>query len=478
MRALPEYEQLQRQLERYLPHRHSNGPFSQSRLPVPTTQPDPEVDALVDLACHVHKMHAGFAQQLEERILTRHAVLSQQERLVKEQTDWLLSHSSKQKHAFNMPQAQGGWLFSHSLKQKSAFNMPQAQGGWLFSHSLKQKSMFNMPQAQGSWLFSRSLKAPMLVAVALFCFLLGTTLIALAAPRANPGNPLYIVKQWEQGLQLPWHGSSFNQAQAGLQAARDQLNVLANAHRDAYSQALTNLDKQVNTAAQLINAVPSGPNRDQLTGELTALKVDARRILRNLLPQCSLSERLITTEELGRLGDVVTQLNSATISFSASTPIDNSSNGSDTADKDVPSHQSPNRSHQGSNQGHQHSHQSPGRSHPTQVRHASPIQITISIRGGNLYLGGQLLINGVLITGHGTLQNGIYTFVVTWNSSQLPQTIGILNTDGTLAQTTHILSSNSAGNGNGGENQTGKEIGDHSQSRFREDNGSENDKNK
>ena len=316
MRPLPEYERLHRQLEKYLPRRYGKKQFDQSQLPVSMTHNDPEVDALVALACHVQQVHAGFAQRLEERILSRHAVFCQQQ----------------------------------------------------------------VAKQQASWFFSRSFRASIVVAAALLCFLLGTSLLALAAPITNPSNPLYEVKKWEQHVQLSLARSPLDQAEVSLQIARDRLNTLTSAQGDAYSQALTDLDGQVNTITQIINSLPAGQDRIRLTDELTTLKTNARHILRDLLPRLSLSERLITTDELRRLGDVVTQLNHAVITFSL----------------------------------------------------RSSIQVTISLSGDNLDPGGHLLINNTLIAGNGILHNGTYTFMVAWNSKQPPQTIGILNADGTI----------------------------------------------
>jgi len=172
MRPLPEYERLHRQLEKYLPYKHGKEQFDQSQLPVPTTQNDPEVDALVALACHVQQAHAGFAQRLEVRMLSRHVALRQQ----------------------------------------------------------PPKGARQAAKKQRSWLFSGSFRTAIVVAAACFGLLLGTSLLALAASVTNPDNPLYTVKKWEQHIQLP----PLDQPKASSQSTRDRLNTPIGAHGNAY----------------------------------------------------------------------------------------------------------------------------------------------------------------------------------------------------------------------------------------------------
>jgi hypothetical protein len=123
------------------------------------------------------------------------------------------------------------------------------------------------------------------------------------------------------------------------------------------------------------------------------------------LPQLALTERLLTTDELGRLGETVPRLQSVLIVLTA---------------------------------------------HP--VEHA-----VISITGDNIQPGAQLLVNGQVIEAQGSFQNGLYVFTASWQGDQPPQSIGILNPDSTVAQTTAITmkSSNINGNGNDGNSNNG-----------------------
>ncbi len=240
----------------------------------------------------------------------------------------------------------------------------------------------------------------------LLLLLLGTGVLAVAAQVSNPDNPLYKVKSWEQHVQVSLANSPGNQAELDLQFARDRLDMLANladpAHQAAYQQALMDMDQQMSTTVKAINAVPAGTDHDRLASELATLQEDARQTLRGFLPQLALPERLQTTGELGRLGDTVPLLKSVVIV--------------------LPAH--PN--------GH----------------------VTISISGQEIQPGAQLLVDGQLVVAHSSLQNGLNIFVATWTGDQHPHSIGILNPDGTMAQSTTITlqTSNDHGNGEGSGN--------------------------
>ena len=123
------------------------------------------------------------------------------------------------------------------------------------------------------------------------------------------------VKEWEQQVQLSLARSPSDQAKVSLHIASDRLNALANAHGETYRQTLADLDGQIDTVMQILNALPTGQDHNRLADELAALKVRAHRTLRDGLPHLSLLERLITTDELGHLGDAVPQLNHAAIVF-------------------------------------------------------------------------------------------------------------------------------------------------------------------
>ncbi len=271
------------------------------------------------------------------------------------------------------------------------------------------------------WSFPRLLQAhPVVGAIICLCILLlvaGTGTLVAAAQATDPGSPLYTLKRWEQHMQTSFSpNSAESQAELNLQAARDRLHTLTGlaTPTDAqnYRQALVDLDQQINTAAQTINVLPLGSSQQHLLSELATLKADARHTLRSFLPQLALTERFATTAELGRLGDSVPALKSVEI--------------------DLPSHPDG--------------------------------QATISITGTGIQAGAQLLVDGRLVEVSGSLQNGVYVFVVNWRGDQHFQSIGVLNPDGTAVQTSAITlkkpGENGKGHGNGhGHGHDGKPDG-------------------
>ena len=70
-----------------------------------------------------------------------------------------------------------------------------------------------------------------------------------------------------------------------------------------------------------------------------------------------------------------------------------------------------------------------------------------------------MLIDQVFVGESGTLENGTDIFVVSWNGQSSPHTIGILNPDGTMAQTTVILFSDAKGGNTTQNTQIGNNKG-------------------
>ncbi len=317
-------------------------------LPEPGREGDPEVDALIELARRLRvaphlQVDQGFAQRLEWRMVRRH-------------TELQLQHTNKKRS------------FCFLFRAHPAFG----------------------------------------VALCLCLLLLGlsTGVLALAAQISDPHNQLYALKRWEQHLQISLASSNAgDQASLDLQLARDRLNTLSDladpAHTVAYSQALADLDQQVQTATAAIHGLPPGTQRKQLVSELARLRSDAIRILRSLLPRLTLSERLATTDELAQLGDSVPRLTSGMLILP-----------------------------------------------PNPRGHA-----TISLTGSDLQPGAQLLVDGKPTSVTGLFQNSHLIFVVVhWKGEQRPQSLGLIDPDGTVVQTTAITikttDSNTLSNGN------------------------------
>jgi len=70
------------------------------------------------------------------------------------------------------------------------------------------------------------------------------------------------------------------------------------------------------------------------------------------------------------------------------------------------------------------------------------------------------------------LHNGTYIFTVSWNRQSSPQTIGILNADGTVAQTTVILLPNAKSDNTGKNTQNTNDKGKNNEKTNYGDNGS------
>src|SRR6266702_196490 len=320
--------------------------------PLQAESPDPEVDELVALARHVQSnphLHANpdFADLLERRLLMHQASLNRKQ-------------PGRQR------------FFPRLWQAHPAFGIA--------------------------------------LGICLLVLLLGTGILVAAAQVTNPANPLYVIKHWEQHVQVSLTNSPENRAELDLQSAREQLHSLAGlanaAHEEAYLQTLSAFDQQVRGAESATQALPVGPQHERLSNELTALDVEARHTLRGLLPQLDVPERLITTDELGRLGETVPHLLSVEVVLSA------------------PANE----------------------------------QATISISGDNIQPGAQLLVDGQIMEAQGTYQDGLSVFTINWSGSQHPASIGILNPDDTAAQTTvsTMTSLTNGSNGNNGEHGNGK----------------------
>jgi hypothetical protein len=302
---------------------------------------DPEVDELVDLAYRFEsasqlEVDPSFARQLEQRV----------------------------------------------LMHNSAWRLMQFRHRRLFPHLGGRRPFFGVA-----------------LSFCILLFLLGTGVLLVSAQVSNPDNPLYVMKRLEQHVQVSLINSSENQTEMDLQSARYRLKSLTKLvnSAEAYQEALAELDKQISTASKAINTFPAGSSRDRLVSELAALVADARSALRLLLPKLALPERLVTTSELGHLGDNVPRLNSVTFVLPA---------------------------------------------HPN--GHA-----TISISGQGIQPGAQLLVNGQLVFVQGYFQNGLYIFIEDWEGNLHPQSAGILNPDGTAALTSTIALKTSDEHGNG-----------------------------
>lgn len=244
----------------------------------------------------------------------------------------------------------------------------------------------------------------------LLLLLLGLGWLVLAVQTATPANPLDGFKRWMQPGQTtsaPPATPTPDQATLELQRARWSLATLltltAPAQDTAYIQELAQFDVQLTRATKTINALSSRTEKTQMSAQLALLKNDAREKLRGLLHTLTSTASSATTTELGRLGEPIPQVHRASIALPA---------------------------------------------HPRG-------NATITIVGNGIQSGAQLLVDGKLTQASGTLQNGQIVFVLTWPSEKHPHSLGIINPDGTVAQTTTVTVTTTKGGGNG----NGKEKG-------------------
>jgi len=348
------YDRLNDRLEHLESRNWHNGHHpSDFMLQEPGRGDDPEVDALIMLARRLRvaprlQVDPGFAQRLERRMLHRH-------------TELQVQYSGMKRPFF----------------------------------------LLHIRPALG-----------VALCLCLLFLVLSISVLALAAQISDPQNQLYALKRWEQHLQISLTSNAGDQASLEIQGARDRLNALPSladpAHTVAYSQALADLDQQVQTATAAIKELPPGTQRQQLVSELSGLKSDTIHILRRLLPKLTLSERLATTGELAHLGGNVPYLTSGMLI--------------------LPPHPH-------------------GRA-------------TISLSGSDLQSGAQLLVDGKPTGVTGLLQNGQLIFVVVnWKGEQHPQSLGLVDPDGTVVQTTAITIGTANGNTTSDGNHNGQGNG-------------------
>lgn len=196
------------------------------------------------------------------------------------------------------------------------------------------------------------------------------------------------------------------------QAVHTQLLILAGLtdpiHAQAYRNALTKLEQQIDDCAHEVDNVPTGSDWDHAESEFIEVKTDARQALSLFLPNLATPERVITTTELGQLGAPVPTVDSAQLTL---IPTKN--------------------------------------------------QITIILHGKGILPGAHLLIDNVEIPVNGVLQNGVFTITIPWATQQsLPQTLGILNTDHTAAQTTVLTVKDEPENDDRGADDSGSHGSD------------------
>jgi hypothetical protein len=225
------------------------------------------------------------------------------------------------------------------------------------------------------------------LAICLLVITCSTTVLTLAAQDPAPGSPFYGFRQLEQHVQYSLASSPNAQADLDLQFAREHLDNLASDLRQhqlsAYAQDLSGFDQQFTAASTAIATLPSGSDRQQLNSQLAALQNDARLMLYGFLHQLDLATGLSTTTELGQLGLTIPRITSAQVQISS-------------------------------------------------------WQALIALTGSNLQDGAELVVNDHLTQAISSQEGDQLIFTLFGMGNQHFQSLGLLNPNGTVAQTTMI----------------------------------------
>ncbi|GCE06633.1 DUF5667 domain-containing protein [Dictyobacter aurantiacus] len=243
--------------------------------------------------------------------------------------------------------------------------------------------------------------------VTIFCFLFilaSTSTLVMAAQVTNPDNPFYVIKHWEQNVQLSLAGNDENQITLNLQFAHERLNTLSSLtsanQASAYRQTLADLGQNISIATSIVDGLPAGTQHDHLARELASFKGNTIHVLRSLLGKLAIPERLATTDELANLGDKVPHIDSAILQL----PV-----------------------------------------HPND-------KAIIRFTGNNIDPEAHLLIDGQMVDASGYVQHGNIIFMIDWYGRSYPHSLGIINPDDTTAQTAVISIQNSDTKSNQGDN--------------------------
>ncbi|HEX9068854.1 MAG TPA: IPT/TIG domain-containing protein [Ktedonobacterales bacterium] len=155
------------------------------------------------------------------------------------------------------------------------------------------------------------------VLAAMLALLLGVTTLA-AARNAEPGQALYGVRRWEQGLNGSLTSQAGNRVRLHLQYASEALAaftaaVNAGSGSQAYSDALQTLSDETAAAKVALNDVPAGREQSDLDGQVEQLQADARAGLHASLPALGWHDRIIVSSAIANQGESVVRITNVTM---------------------------------------------------------------------------------------------------------------------------------------------------------------------
>lgn len=151
------------------------------------------------------------------------------------------------------------------------------------------------------------------LAAAVVLLVCGGTLSVAAF--AQPGSPLYALRQLEAHVGVPGAQSASDRARQQLGATDNALTALTamvtqHGGDAAYAQALATLRADNVSAAATVHSLTSS-DRPQLLAQLQGLQARERQTLDSVLTQVSWDNQVATTQALGDLGESIPQITSA-----------------------------------------------------------------------------------------------------------------------------------------------------------------------
>jgi hypothetical protein len=238
------------------------------------------------------------------------------------------------------------------------------------------------------------------VAAALLLIVIGGGLFA-AVVSAAPGSPLFGLRRWGQDVRITLDTSAAGRTGQHLQLADQYLAdleaVIAQYQGDtAYSDALSALRQEDRAAVSDLAAVTEAGAVRDLQSRLADLHQRERRDLRDALLVIGWSNRVLTTQALGELGETVPVVASATVEGEIESGVQ---------------------------------------------------QWRIRLTGTGFQQGAQLMLNGQPFGG-AVLEPSPTTLEVVWpdaGTSRISGRLGVQNPDGTAAETSNIRQHDQSG---------------------------------
>jgi hypothetical protein len=177
---------------------------------------------------------------------------------------------------------------------------------------LGRPARLERPRATRAQVLQRSL-----VAAAVLIAAVGS--LAVSAATARPGQPLYGVLRFEQGVRTDMANTPDERIRLQLRYAHDALAayevaISQQSGEQAYHDALASFLDDEQAAAGDIAALTEGTDRDRLTAQLMTLRAQGQGVLRTSLHALNWPMRATVTMVLGQLGDDVLQIAQATVS--------------------------------------------------------------------------------------------------------------------------------------------------------------------